>query len=126
MGDATRAWRGNNYCQNKFHNFKKKKQTQHQWEVVNTNTQFIPLYTGELGDISEANVNLPIIGTEEDTHEEDESDTGPPPTEKQPPPPFIVGEGLPVILSKLVQKIQKDEFIDMAELLKDNIEADRR
>ena len=71
---------------------------------------------------------LPIIGTEEDTHEEEEvSDTAPPPTKKQPPPPpFIVGEGLPVIPSKLVQKIQKGEFIDMAELLKDNIEADRR
>ena len=73
-------------------------------------------------------MNLPIIGTEEDTHEEEEvSETGPPPTKKQPPPPpFIVGEGLPVIPSKLVQKIQKGEFIDMAELLKDNIEADRR
>ena len=52
-----------------------------------------PLYIGELGDISGASVNLPIIGTEEETHEEEEeSDTGPPPTKKRPPPPlFIVG-----------------------------------
>ena len=41
-------------------------------------------------------------------------------------PPFILGEGLPPIPAKLVAKIQRGEFVDMAELLRDNIEADRR
>ena len=42
------------------------------------------------------------------------------------PPPYIVGKGLPVVPPKLVAKIQIGELIDMAELLKDNIEAERR
>jgi len=42
-----------------------------------------------------------------------------------PPQPFILGEGLPLVPAKLVNKIQKGEFVDMAELLKDNIEAKR-
>ena len=36
--------------------------------------------------------------------------------------PFLLGEGLPPISAKL----QKGDFIDMAELLRDNIEADRK
>ena len=40
--------------------------------------------------------------------------------------PFLLGEGLPPIPAKLVVKIQKGDFVDMAELLRDNIEADRR
>ena len=40
--------------------------------------------------------------------------------------PFLLGEGLPPIPVKLVAKIQKGDFVDMAELLWDNIEADRR
>lgn len=40
--------------------------------------------------------------------------------------PFMLGESLPPIPAKLVAKIQKGEFVDMAELLRDNIEADRR
>ena len=37
--------------------------------------------------------------------------------------PFLLGEGLPPIPAKLVQK---GDFVDMAELLQDNIESDRR
>ena len=40
--------------------------------------------------------------------------------------PFIMGESLPPIPAKLVTQIQKGEFVDMAELLRDNIEAERR
>ena len=40
--------------------------------------------------------------------------------------PFILGEALPVIPAKLVKKILKGEFVDMADLLKDNLEAERR
>lgn len=39
---------------------------------------------------------------------------------------FVLGEGLPPVPAKLVAKILKGEFIDMAELLRDNIEAERR
>ena len=38
-------------------------------------------------------------------------------------PPFILEEALPVLPVKLVKRIQKGEYIDMVELLKDNIEA---
>ncbi len=34
--------------------------------------------------------------------------------------PFILGEALPVVPGKLVLKIQRGEYVDMAELLKDN------
>ena len=40
--------------------------------------------------------------------------------------PFVLNEALPVVPAKLVKKILKGEFIDMCELLKDNIEAERR
>ncbi len=40
--------------------------------------------------------------------------------------PFILGEALPVVPGKLVLKIQRGEYVDMAELLKDNVEAERR
>lgn len=40
--------------------------------------------------------------------------------------PFMLGESLPPIPAKLVVKIQKGDFVDMAELLRDNVEADRR
>ena len=39
---------------------------------------------------------------------------------------FILGEGLPPVPAKLVGKICRGEFVDMAELLRDNIEAERR
>ena len=48
------------------------------------------------------------------------------PSKEPPPPPFKVGEGLPAVPPRLVAKIQRGEYVDMAELLKDNIEADRR
>ncbi len=40
--------------------------------------------------------------------------------------PFILSEALPVIPVKLVRHILRPEYIDMAKLLKDNMEADRR
>lgn len=41
-------------------------------------------------------------------------------------PPFILSEALPVVPGKLVKKIQRGDYVDMAELLKDNVEAERR
>ena len=41
-------------------------------------------------------------------------------------PPFNLGEGLPTVPAKVVRKIERGEYVDMAELLRDNIEADRR
>lgn len=39
--------------------------------------------------------------------------------------PFILSEALPVIPGKLVKKILKGEFVEMAELLKDNMELEK-
>ena len=86
-------------------------------------------YTGGLGrSSSDPPVDIPVIGGDkEDEEKEKEEETEPPPVKKQPlPPPFIVGEGLPVVPPKLVAKINRGEFVDKAELLRDNIEADRR
>ena len=41
-------------------------------------------------------------------------------------PPFVLSEALPVVPAKLVKRIVKGEFVDMAELLKDNMEVERR
>lgn len=41
-------------------------------------------------------------------------------------PSFILGEALLVVPAKLAKHILKGEYIDIAELLKDNIEAKRR
>ena len=46
--------------------------------------------------------------------------------EMEMPPPFILREALPVVPAKLVKRILRGEYIDMAELLKDNIEAEIR
>ena len=40
--------------------------------------------------------------------------------------PFLLSEGLPPVPAKLVAKIRKGDFVDMADLLRDNIEASRR
>ena len=48
------------------------------------------------------------------------------PTEAQAQRSFVLGEGLPPVPAKLVEKIRRGEFVDMAELLRDNIEAERR
>ncbi len=37
--------------------------------------------------------------------------------------PFVLSEALPVVPSKLVRRILRAEYVDMAELLKDNMEA---
>ena len=38
---------------------------------------------------------------------------------------FILGDTLPVVPANLVKQIIKGEFVDMVELLKDNMEAER-
>ena len=40
--------------------------------------------------------------------------------------PFVLSEGLPLVPHKLAVRILKGEYIDMAELLRDNLEAQRR
>ena len=45
---------------------------------------------------------------------------------KQLEKPFILSEGLPPVPYKLASKILRGEYIDMAELLRDNLEAQRR
>ena len=40
--------------------------------------------------------------------------------------PYIISEALPKVPGKLVRRILSGEYVDMAELLKDNVEAERR
>ena len=40
--------------------------------------------------------------------------------------PFVLGEGIPPVPARLVSRIWDDDYIDMAELLRDNLEAERR
>ena len=40
--------------------------------------------------------------------------------------PFVLGEALPVVPAKMVRRILKGEFIDTAELLKDNVEVEQQ
>ena len=40
--------------------------------------------------------------------------------------PFMLSETLPIVPAKLVKRILKGEFVDMAEFLKDNMEVERR
>lgn len=39
---------------------------------------------------------------------------------------FVISEALPVVPAKIVKRIKKGEYVDMAELLKDNMEMERR
>ena len=39
---------------------------------------------------------------------------------------FVLGESLPVVPAKLVKRILKGDFVDMSELLKDNMGVERR
>jgi len=41
-------------------------------------------------------------------------------------PPFIVSGALPVVPEKLVKKILNGKFVDMTELLRDNIKLEKR
>ena len=49
-----------------------------------------------------------------------------PATQEEVHQPFILSEGLAPVPAKLVAKILRGEFVDMAELLRDNLEALRR
>ena len=46
--------------------------------------------------------------------------------EKKEDPPFVLSEALPVVPAKLVRRILRAEYVDMAELLRDNMEAEKR
>ena len=42
------------------------------------------------------------------------------------PAPFTLEERLPLVLGKLVQKIHRGDYVDMAELLRDNMELEHK
>ncbi len=48
------------------------------------------------------------------------------PVQAEAPYSFWLGDGFPPVPAKVVTNIQKGEFVDMADLLRDNIEAERR
>ena len=56
-------------------------------------------------------------GGRDSRHESNKTDVG---------KPFILSEGLPSVPHKLVARILRGEYIDMADLLRDNLEAQRR
>ena len=39
--------------------------------------------------------------------------------------PFVLSEALPVVPAKLLKHVVRGKFVDMAELLKDNMQAER-
>ena len=52
---------------------------------------------------------------------------GPEPTmEEEKCGPCVLGEGHPLVPTRLVNRIWRGEFVDMADLLQDNLEAERR
>ena len=55
----------------------------------------------------------------------DEESVSPPP-KKRAVPVFVHGLGIPPVPGRLVEKILEGQFVDMAELLPDNIELLRR
>ena len=71
------------------------------------------------------NLQLPTFGEEHPTEDKGSKEGGGAPSGSsiKSATPFIMGESLPPIPAKLVTKIQKGEFVDMAVLLRDNIEA---
>ena len=54
------------------------------------------------------------------------TETGTAKKDESPTEAFVLGEALPGVPAKLVRRILKAEYVDMAELLKDNMEAERR
>ena len=78
-----------------------------------------------------ASLHLPLIGTERAASSEsaDRTSSGSEIVNAEKPievTPFTLGEGLPPVPAKLVAKILKGEFVDMVELLCDNMEAECR
>ena len=74
------------------------------------------------------NLRLPTFGEEHPPEDKGSKEGGGAPSGSsvKSATPFIMGASLPPIPAKLVTKIQKREFVEIAELLRDNIEAERR
>ena len=77
----------------------------------------LPAFVDKLERAGQGDLRIP------DTPRVTQSDK---PSEMEAPPPFILGKALLVVPAKLVKCILRREYIDMAEFLKDNIEAERR
>ncbi len=76
-----------------------------------------------------SDLNLPIIGSGDRDRPATPVVNLPPElrmAKPQEPSPFVLGEALPVVPVRLVKRIIKGEFVDMSELLKDNMEVLRR
>ena len=87
----------------------------------------LPVVAGEGGGEGEGDGSAAVEDTGEKTGggAEQSKAAGEPP-KKTEPKPFLLSEGLPPVPAKLVGRILKGNFIDMAELLRDNLEAERR
>lgn len=74
-----------------------------------------PTATANSGDAGGSKAATPV-GNQATTKKATSSDTL----------PFTLGEGLPPVPAKLASKIRRGEYVDMAELLRDNMELERR
>ena len=70
--------------------------------------------TGSAGPTTSAAMSMPESGGKADTPTKCNISS------------FSLGEGLAPVPAKLVAKILKGDYVDMAELLRDNMEAERR
>ena len=77
------------------------------------------------GATAEGEAARPIVGTKEKEPAAVKG-SGKEKGETLPAEPFLLSKGLPPVPAKLVAKIQRGEYVDMTELLRDNIEATRR
>ena len=77
------------------------------------------------GATAEGEAARPIAGTKEKEPAAVKG-SGKEKGETPPAEPFLLSEGLPPVPAKLVAKIQRGEYVDMTELLRDNMEATRR
>ena len=91
---------------------------------------------GEPEQGSAGRLSLPVFKVGEEATQA--AEVGKRPEEQEPPrsgetkgagqecSPFVLSEALPVVPAKLVRRILKGEYVDMAELLSDNLEMERR
>ena len=77
------------------------------------------------GGADKQSVHAPAVSQDVDSRDSTE-DRGDESGSGSSPGPFFLSEGLPPVPAKLVAKIQRGDYVDMAELLRDNMEMERR
>ena len=90
----------------------------------------LPVFKGPEGESQvSAELATGVKGGSQDSGQQPLEDSPTTKCKKQKEPdvqPFVFSQGFPPVPAKLVGKILRLEFVDMAELLRDNMEAERR